>query len=71
MIQLEEKITSLLKERGETLSSLEAGCGVSRKTISRGIKTQTVVSAVAYYLNMDAADLVKDTTMQDRWKWPA
>jgi hypothetical protein len=62
------KVQNLLAERGEVLNDLQCGAGVNRKTLYRGPKRKQTIAAIAYYLNMNAEELVAGTDAEEVWK---
>ena len=61
------RIQDLLAERGESLNDLQSGAGVNRKTLYRGPKRKQTIAAVAYYLGMNAEELVAGTDAEEVW----
>lgn len=61
------RVQGLLAERGEVLQDLQSGVGVHRKTIYRGPKHKPTIAAIAYYLGVDADELVAGTDAEEVW----
>ena len=61
------RVQDLLAERGESLNDLQCGAGVNRKTLYRGPKRKQTIAAVAYYLGMNAEELVAGTDAEEVW----
>ena len=61
------RVQDLLAERGEVLNDLQRGVGVQRKTLYKGPKRKQTIAAIAYYLNVDADELVAGTDMEEIW----
>ena len=61
------RVQNLLAERGEVLNDLQRGAGVHRKTLYRGPKRKQTIAATAYYLNMNAEELVAGTDAEEVW----
>lgn len=61
------RVQELLADRGEVLNDLQRGAGVHRKTLYRGPKRKQTIAAVAYYLGMNAEDLVAGTDAEEIW----
>ena len=67
MIKFVHRVGKLLAERGESLNDLQSACGVNRKTLYRGPKRKQTIAAVAYYLGMNAEELVAGTDAEEVW----
>ena len=67
MMRFIYRVQNLLAERNEVLSDLQRGAGVNRKTLYRGPKRKQTIAAIAYYLNMDAKELVSGTDAEEVW----
>lgn len=61
------RVQDLLAERGEVLNDLQCAVGVNRKTLYRGPQRKQTIAAIAYYLGMDAEELVAGTDVEDLW----
>lgn len=61
------RVQVLLAERGEVLNDLQRGVGVQRKTLYKGPKRKQTIAAIAYYLGMDADELVAGTDVEEIW----
>lgn len=61
------RVQDLLAERGEVLNDLQRGVGVQRKTLYKGPKRKQTIAAIAYYLGMDADELVAGTDVEEIW----
>lgn len=61
------RVQDLLAERGEVLNDLQRGVGVQRKTMYKGPKRKQTIAAIAYYLSMDADELVAGTDVEEIW----
>lgn len=61
------RVQDLLAERGEVLNDLQRGAGVNRKTLYRSPKQKHIIAAVAYYLGVDAEELVAGTDAEEVW----
>lgn len=61
------RVQNLLAVRGETLNDLQRGAGVNRKTLYRGPKRKQTIAAIAYYLGMNAEELVAGTDAEEVW----
>lgn len=61
------RVQNLLAARGETLNDLQRGVGVNRKTLYRGPQRKQTIAAVAYYLGMNAEELVAGTDVEAVW----
>lgn len=61
------RVQDLLAERGEVLNDLQSAVGVNRKTLYRGPQRKQTIAAIAYYLGMDAEELVAGTDVEDLW----
>lgn len=61
------RVQELLAERGGVLNDLQREVGVHRKTLYRGPKRKQTIAAIAYYLNVNAADLVAGTDAEEIW----
>ena len=67
MVRFIYRVQSLLGARGEVLNDLQCGVGVNRKTLYRGPKRKQTIAAIAYYLDMNAEDLVAGTDAEETW----
>ena len=67
MIRFLYRVQDLLAERGEVLNDLQRGAGVQRKTLDRGPKRKQTIAAIAYYLRMNAEELVAGTDAEEVW----
>lgn len=67
MIRFIYRVQDLLAERGEVLNDLQRGAGVHRKTLYRGPKRKQTIAAIAYYLDMNADELVAGTDAEEVW----
>lgn len=67
MIRLIYRVQNLLAERGEVLNDLQREVGVNRKTLYRGPQRKQTIAAIAYYLGMDAEELVAGTDAEEIW----
>ena len=61
------RVQDLLAERGEVLNDLQRGSGVNRKTLYRGPQRKQTIAAIAYYLGMNAEELVAGTDAEEVW----
>lgn len=61
------RVQDLLAERDEVLNDLQRGVGVQRKTLYKGPKRKQTIAAIAYYLGMDADELVAGTDVEEIW----
>ena len=61
------RVQCLLADRGEVLNDLQRGVGVNRKTLYRGPQRKQTIAAIAYYLGMDAEELVAGTDVEEIW----
>jgi len=61
------RVQELLADRGEVLNDLQRGSGVNRKTLYRGPQRKQTIAAIAYYLGMDAGELVAGTDAEEIW----
>jgi hypothetical protein len=61
------RVQDLLAERGEVLNDLQRGAGVNRKTLYRGPQRKQTIAATAYYLGMNAEELVAGTDAEEVW----
>lgn len=68
MMKFVHHVQNLLAERGEVLNDLQRGVGVNRKTLYRGPQRKQTIAAVAYYLGMDADELVAGTDAAEIWE---
>ena len=67
MIRFLYRVQDLLAERNEVLNDLQRGVGVNRKTLYRGPKRKQTIAAIAYYLGVDAEQLVAGTDAEEIW----
>ena len=67
MIRFVHRVQNLLAERGEVLNDLQSGAGVHRKTLYRGPKRKQTIAAIAYYLGVNADELVAGTDAEEVW----
>lgn len=67
MIRLIYRVQNLLAERGEVLNDLQREVGVNRKTLYRGPQRKQTIAAIAYYLGVDAEELVAGTDAEEIW----
>ena len=67
MMRFIYRVQNLLAVRGETLNDLQRGAGVNRKTLYRGPKRKQTIAAIAYYLGMNAEELVAGTDAEEVW----
>lgn len=67
MMKFVHRVQNLLAERGEVLNDLQRGVGVNRKTLYRGPQRKQTIAAIAYYLGMDADELVAETDAAEIW----
>jgi hypothetical protein len=67
MIKFVHRVQNLLAERGEVLNDLQSGAGVHRKTLYRGPKRKQTIAAIAYYLDVNADELVAGTDAEEVW----
>ena len=67
MISFLHRVQNLLAERGEVLNDLYCGVGVHRTTFYKRPKSKAIIAAVAYYLDMDADELVAGTDVEEVW----
>lgn len=67
MIKFIHRVQNLLAERGEVLNDLQRGVGVNRKTLYRGPQRKQTIAAIAYYLGVDADELVAGTDAAEIW----
>lgn len=67
MMRFVHRVQNLLAERGEVLNDLQRGAGVQRKTLYRGPKRKQTIAAIAYYLNVNADELVAGTDAEEVW----
>ena len=67
MIRFIYRVQDLLAERNEVLNDLQRGVGVNRKTLYRGPQRKQTIAAIAYYLNIDAEQLVAGTDVEEIW----
>ena len=68
MTEFKYRVRDLLYQRGYSLEALSPGCGVHRETLWRGIKGRASIAAIAYFLDMDADELVAGTDVEELWK---
>lgn len=61
------RVQDLLAERNEVLNDLQRGVGVNRKTLYRGPQRKQTIAAIAYYLSIDAEQLVSGTDVEEIW----
>ena len=61
------RVQDLLAERGEVLNDLQREVGVNRKTLYRGPQRKQTIAAIAYYLRMNAEELVAGTDAEEVW----
>ncbi len=61
------RVQDLLAERNEVLNDLQRGVGVNRKTLYRGPQRKQTIAAIAYYLSIDAEQLVAGTDVEEIW----
>ncbi len=61
------RVQDLLAERNEVLNDLQRGVGVNRKTLYRGPQRKQTIAAIAYYLGVDAEQLVAGTDAEEIW----
>lgn len=67
MMKFVHRVQNLLAERGEVLNDLQRGVGVNRKTLYRGPQRKQTIAAIAYYLSVDADELVAGTDAAEIW----
>lgn len=67
MIRFLYRVQDLLAERNEVLNDLQRGVGVNRKTLYRGPQRKQTIAAIAYYLGVDAEQLVAGTDAEEIW----
>ena len=67
MVRFVRRVQYLLADRGEVLNDLTCKVGVTRSTMYRGPKFKQTIAAVAYYLGVDADELVKGTDAEEVW----
>jgi len=67
MMRFVYRVQNLLADRGEVLGDLQRNVGVYRSTLYRGPKSKQTVAAVAYYLGIDAEELVAGTDAEEVW----
>ena len=67
MTRFIHRVQNLLAERGEVLNDLQRGVGVNRKTLYRGPQRKQTIAAIAYYLSVDAGELVAGTDAAEIW----
>lgn len=67
MMKFVHRVQNLLAERGEVLNDLYLGVGVHRQTMYRGPASKSTIAAVAYYLGVDADELVAGTDAEETW----
>lgn len=67
MIKFVHRVQNLLADRGEVLNDLQRGVGVHRRTMYRGPGSKSIIAAVAYYLGVDADELVAGTDAEEIW----
>lgn len=65
--KFKDKLVQLFAAKGKSWFGLLIETGVDRSTVWRGIKTKSVICAIAYYMEMRAEDLVADTELEDIW----
>ena len=61
------RVQNILADRGEVLGDLQCKVGVYRSTLYRGPKSKQTVAAVAYYLGVEAEELVAGTDAEEVW----
>lgn len=61
------RVQDLLADRGKVLEDLQREVGVNRRTIYRGPKNKSTIAAIAYYLGVDAEELVAGTDAEEVW----
>lgn len=64
-----ERVDCLRRDRGMTLEDLERACGVSRRTVTRGIRTRSTLAALAYGLGVSVETLVAGTEKEEIWRY--
>ena len=62
------RVQDLLAERGEVLNDLQRGAGVTRRTMYYGPKRKQTIAAIAYYLGVNADELVAGTDVEELWQ---
>lgn len=67
MMRFVHRVQNLLAERGEVLNDLYLGVGVHRSTMYGSPRTKPIIAAVAYYLGVDAGELVAGTDAEEIW----
>lgn len=67
MIKFVHRVQYLLAERGETLGDLQRRVGVYRSTLYRRPRSKQTIAAVAYYIGLDAEELVAGTDVEEVW----
>lgn len=65
--RFEDKLRQVLAEQQRTLGEMEQEIGVYRSTIYRGVREKSTIAAIAYFLKMDAEELVSETEAMDIW----
>lgn len=68
-VTLRQRIDQLRERRGMTLEDLERACGVTRRSICRGIRTRSSLAALAYGLGVAAEALVAGTDAEELWRY--
>lgn len=68
MMRFVHRVQNLLAERGEALNDLQCKVGVNRSTLYRGPKRKQTIASVAYYLGVDAEELVAGTDAEEVWQ---
>lgn len=69
MTKFKYRVQDLLAERGESLNDLQRGVGVVRQTFYRGgPKRKQAIAAIAYYLGVNADELVAGTDAEEVWR---
>lgn len=67
MMKFIYRVQNILAERGEVLHDMKRVIGVNRATLYRGPKRKQTIAAIAYYLNMNAEELVAGTDAEEIW----
>jgi hypothetical protein len=61
------KLRLIMNDQGKTWLDMKEKCGVDRATIQRGIKSRSVLAAIAYFVEMPVEELIEGTEMEDVW----
>lgn len=68
-VTIRKRIDQLRQPLGMTMEDLERAYGVSRRTITRGIRTRSTLAALAYGLRVTVEALVQGTEEEEIWRY--